>query len=452
MDTPDPPDNPLSQRNLDVRLDRRSSLTQVLAWMLVLVLTAFVVVSLWFAARMMSAHEEVESAESRAATVTSEFEAALAKASDDARKEAEDKLEPVTTFRDVFHYKLRLEEAQFALDAGDRRLARTVLEACDPALCGWEHAWLLQQVAPALLTGPNERRLLALAFDSAGKALDAVATDGTVRRWDVRRGRPLPAVPLAGVQDTPVLATVHAATHKVAVGTDRAVQVFNGETGAHLRTCRVPGAAGPLALAFSPDGASLAFSVPGKVCVWEVGTGKTTLVLNRENAAVRALAFSPTGKELAVGEDRKVTLWGPTTGEEHSVPRKWFPDDAPSGTIGRLVYDPTGTELAALTGERALLRHLRREIDPSQDTLRLLRRVPARLHDVVFSPDGKRIVAACGDGRVRLWDEKTSLEVAAIPATSGPLTLLAFSPDGRRLAVAGADGSVRLLDPGEEAP
>ena len=70
---------------------------------------------------------------------------------------------------------------------------------------------------------------------------------------------------------------------------------------------------------------------------------------------------------------------------------------------------------------------------------------------VAFSPDGKLLASAYGNGTVRIWNSATGQATGiSLPADTGPgggVEGVAFSPDGNLLATADADGTVRLWNP-----
>jgi WD40 repeat protein len=74
---------------------------------------------------------------------------------------------------------------------------------------------------------------------------------------------------------------------------------------------------------------------------------------------------------------------------------------------------------------------------------------------VTFSPHGRLLAAAYGDGYVRLWSPAAKQAFYALPADIGPgggVNGVAFSPDGTLLATADADGTVRLWNTATRQP
>jgi WD40 repeat protein len=64
----------------------------------------------------------------------------------------------------------------------------------------------------------------------------------------------------------------------------------------------------------------------------------------------------------------------------------------------------------------------------------------------LFSPNGKLVATGGENGRVQLWDARTTTPVGEALANSGPVLALAFSPDSRTLATGSFTGRAQLWD------
>jgi WD40 repeat protein len=65
---------------------------------------------------------------------------------------------------------------------------------------------------------------------------------------------------------------------------------------------------------------------------------------------------------------------------------------------------------------------------------------------VAFTPDGKTLISAGGDGSIRLRDAATGKELRRLEGHKGGVYALTLARDGRTLASGGADRAVRLWD------
>lgn len=77
----------------------------------------------------------------------------------------------------------------------------------------------------------------------------------------------------------------------------------------------------------------------------------------------------------------------------------------------------------------------------------------APVFSAYFSPDGTRLVTACGDGTVKIWEVQSGRELfsvavsKAVPDPAGyGATFALYSPDGTQIAAAGGDGRILFFD------
>ncbi len=213
------------------------------------------------------------------------------------------------------------------------------------------------------------------------------------------------------------------------------------------------------ALAFAPDGKSLACTESGhSVKIYDVASTELVRVL-KEEAPVGALAYSPDGKVLAAGAGRKgeplngvpqanaaVRLWNPQTGQPDGVPLD-FPAGKVRRTLIALAFSPDGKTLAAGTDTYDLTESKQvGELTLWDMTTRKIR-LHLAAHErqtgaLAFSPDGSLLASGGGDGIIKLWSLATGEVKQSLkpPIPTAPITCLAFLPGGQQIVSSGDYG------------
>jgi RNA polymerase sigma factor (sigma-70 family) len=204
-------------------------------------------------------------------------------------------------------------------------------------------------------------------------------------------------------------------------------------------------------LAFSPDGTRVAAAGMATVPleVWRVHGGSLTLDWQitdndigpvRVLVGVRTLAWSPDGRTLACGhmEDGDIRLLDAATGK---VLRRLV---GHKGRVNTVAFSPDGTLLASGGGEDHKVRLWNVAAGRPR---RVLATVPGEVLAVGFTPDGTRLACSGGDREpvLGLWDVTTGRQVRRLGDGHDKVVALAFTHDGRTLAAA-MGGAVRLWD------
>ncbi len=241
---------------------------------------------------------------------------------------------------------------------------------------------------------------------------------------------------------------------------DKAVRVWNAQTGELEKT--LLGLTGLMSegLAYSPDGKLLAASSgdyfkPGRVIIWEAATWKELWNFPDVCGMSSNIVFSPDGNRLALvsGEWEKksptLTIWDMRTGKKRDLAR----GDKGEMAWVSAAFSPDGNSIATASG---MLEQGSPESRPGEvkiwnsqtgAPIKTLRH-PGPLTCIAYSPDGTHsLIATTGwDKMLRVWDFTTGEQITSVRAGAQVSFKVVFSPDGRRLATACDDNVARIWD------
>jgi WD40 repeat protein len=286
----------------------------------------------------------------------------------------------------------------------------------------WDVTGPRDRHAAALRAGTRDRdQLIWAAFAPGGRTILTTVAGGAFLGWDRPTGRP---VTVPGVPARSHVPPAMARDGRMAAvdGADDEVHVWD-PAGGPGQTYRHPQGS-IAALALSADGRRLAFAdagSPAAVWLWAVRPAAAR-ELGRLSGACRALAFAPDGRSVAATDDSRVLLLDTEAGQPPAVL------EGHRGQVNALAFSPDGRLLATASNDFTVRLWDVRAAPVSRQVWQHRGGVLA----VAFSPDGQTL--ATGGSEVILWSVARGQPLLT-PAWDGGLTYaLAFSPDGRTLA------------------
>lgn len=328
----------------------------------------------------------------------------------------------------------------------------------------------------------------SVAFSPDGAKVVGGLNDGTARVWNVADGRQLA---LLRGHEGPVWDAVFSPNGEsvATAGNDGTAREWEAETG-YQRNVLVGHTDLLTRVAYSPDGTRLITAAHDNTArIWSTGSGEPLLILQGHIDGVRDALFSPDGRRVVTAsEDHTARVWDVTGGElaaaavsssevynasvsprdgtiatasqegfalwDGRAPYAMFASDDP-GELKSVAFSPDGRTVASggvgcvappCDAARAVGRRARLWDAASGD---VIRDFPHRstVWSVAFSPDGRRLATADGNGEARIWSTADGSELVRPFGTPGfSMRSIVFSPDGSLLATAGTDKTAAIRD------
>jgi WD40 repeat protein len=253
-------------------------------------------------------------------------------------------------------------------------------------------SWRLSEREPFYTSDPVEALSLALSPDGTTTALGM--WDGTVQILRALDGQLLHT--LSGHQAQVQSAAFSPDRATLASSSMEEVRLWSVQDGQLLQTLPVPGG-WVTDVTFSPDGGLLAtFSADGQVRLWQASDGSPIEVQmsSPEAGWDGALAFSPDGSTLALGTHLSVLLWKIPEGSLTQTISLSEPAAATS-----LAFSPDGALLAAGLSDGSIEWWKAGEAEPAYSQAGHTDMVTG----LAFSDDGLFLVSASLDGTMRMW-------------------------------------------------
>ncbi len=191
------------------------------------------------------------------------------------------------------------------------------------------------------------------------------------------------------------------------------------------------------AVAFSPDGQSLAVASAIGVWLYDVATLRGRALLTGHKGEVSSVSFSPDGTILASGSsDHTIKLWKVQTEENIAT------FEGHSREVTSIAFSPDGTILASGSSDHTI----KLWKVQTEENIATFEGHSREVTSIAFSPDGTTLASGSWDETVRLWDVATRTNIATFLEHTREVTAVAFSPDGTTLVSVGGDRMIRLWE------
>ncbi|MFD5323138.1 NB-ARC domain-containing protein [Streptomyces sp. NPDC127092] len=282
-------------------------------------------------------------------------------------------------------------------------------------------------------------RFRALAVSPDGNVIATAGPGRTVQLWSPHRGTPpkLTLGPVGGRGATSVRALAVSGARIATLASDRALDVWNADTGEHLASATPWQVAQPTCVTFARDHEALV-----------IGNGRGAVVplsLDLLHQEPHNAMVGPAVSAVAIARDGRWTVSGDVLGalriREAGPPHDEWSIAAHNGPVTAVAVSPDGRWLVS-GGEDGTVAVWDRR---TRERRARYAAHTGRVHAVAIVPGGDRLISTGEDGTVKVWDSAGPERVGS-GDPEGMRTVTAVDGGGR-LAVVHRDGRIRLCDP-----
>jgi len=285
-----------------------------------------------------------------------------------------------------------------------------------------------------LESAPNR---YAVAVSPDGNRIAIKAAEGEAGIFDASDGKLVPpAYPVTGL----VALAFSPDGKSLAIGHFSGVSLVASSGGAQAANFPVHHIVGHLT--FSPDSTTLyvSDSAPLETARFSIATQN---LVGRWQPVGPNIAFSPDHKTLvAWGQSPTVYLCAP----DLTIRARLEGQQKPPGAytfVSAVAFSPDSKTLATASPDGSIYLW-----NVNTGTLRAkLFGHALGVNAIAFSPDGRTLVSASQDTMLRIWNVPAGRPIGMILGHEGPVLAVAYSPDGSMVASGSGDGTARLWDP-----
>ena len=153
---------------------------------------------------------------------------------------------------------------------------------------------------------------------------------------------------------------------------------------------------------------------------------------------VVSLKFSPEGRILAVGGYKEVRMIDASTGKLIRTL------EGHADYVRSIVFSPDGKQLLAGGGPPQQWGEIKIWDVPTGALLRTMRGHKDCIYSLAVSPDGKLVASGSYDKSIEIWDAQTGQELKTFLDHIDAVFAVAFTPDGKLLASGSQDRTVKI--------